>query len=88
MWQPASFGYTQLTTAKCSSGSVNPFVQIAVKAGVVYGLGEYGSVWANYSSCWSQVGAKSNFANSIATDNGSTTAVWASDGSGNIWVAE
>jgi len=29
-----------------------------------------------------------SFANSIATDNGNLTAVWASDGSGDIWTAE
>jgi hypothetical protein len=73
------------------SGGTQTFVQIAVQNGVVFGLGEHGTVWfygGVNGSCWATVGGKSNFATSIATDNGNVTAVWASDSSGAIWVAE
>jgi len=44
----------------------------------------YGWVKGN---CWSQVGTQGDFAVSIATENGNTMAVWASDANGLIWGA-
>lgn len=66
-------------------------MQIAAKNGIVYGLNSSGTVYYNNittTDCWAQVGTKTGFAYSIATDNGDFTGVWASDESGSIWTAE
>jgi hypothetical protein len=95
VWYSASttapVGWQELATTRCG-GATQTFVQIAAKNGVVYGLGAEGKVWfyrptVLSAPCWTQVGSKA-FAVSIATDNGDTTGVWATDTSGNIWTAE
>jgi hypothetical protein len=85
--------WVALNTYKCTNHSQNQsFALIAAKGGVVYGLGTQGTVWAYNAAlganCWSPVGSKTNWAVSIATDNGDTVGVWASDTSGNIWNAD
>ena len=79
----------EITNAKCGGGTLS-FVQIAAKNGIIYGLDSSRTVhyYTYATNCWAQVGTKTGFAYSIATDNGDFAGVWASDGSGNIWTAE
>ena len=85
---------TELTNDVCTSGLIG-FVQVAAKNGILYGLGDGGTVWfygSVFGDCWSQVGngSKTDFAVSIATDNSAVSApgVWATDTSGVVWAAE
>jgi len=87
IWEGGDEG--SITDGKCGGGTIT-FVQIAAKNNIIYGLNSLGTIfYYTYSAnCWSQVGSKTDFAYSIATDNGDLTGVWASDASGIIWTAE
>jgi hypothetical protein len=85
------YSWSPLTMTKCVGGGAISFAQIAAKNNVVYGLDEYGTVFFypyGGANCWTQVGGLKDFAVSIATDNGWTTGVWATDAGGFIWSAE
>jgi hypothetical protein len=85
----SNFPY-ELPTSQCGSSAELFFVQIAAKNGIVFALNSPGTVWyfTTAANCWAKVGTMSDFAYSIATDNGDFTGVWASDTDGKIWTAE
>ena len=87
---PSYSSWTPLPTTTCIGGTAQTFVYVVAKNKVVYGLGTHGTVWFDTATnnCWTQVGSKSTFAVSIATDNGETNGVWATDTSGHIWTAD
>jgi hypothetical protein len=90
VWQNGSNGLVALTDDQCTAGKIISFVQIAAQNNVVFGLDDHGTVFfygGVKGNCWSQVGTQGDFAVSIATDNGNTMAVWASDANGLIWGA-
>jgi hypothetical protein len=63
----------------------------------IYGLGHGGTVWAYNTyggACpgdgwgWESVGSKQSWANSITVDNSTKRQVWATDSSGELWIAD
>jgi hypothetical protein len=90
VWVSSGGTWSALGTTQCASPSTQQrFAQIVAKNNVVFGLGPYGTVWfyTTAHGCWTQVGSKTYWATSLATDNGETFSVWAVDTSGNLWTA-
>ena len=87
VWSWSGSAWSEMVTTKCVGGGAFSPVQIAAQNNVVFGLAESGGVYyATTGSCWTQIGTGTSF-ESIATDNGDTVAVWATDSSGYVWVA-
>jgi hypothetical protein len=83
-------GSTSSGNSECGGGTL-VFVQIATKFGWVFGMTAQGTVWwlPFLGTCWTNVGGStSGFAASIATDNGTTAAVWALTQDGAVLAAD
>jgi hypothetical protein len=87
-WNTVTSSWNNLGDAKCGGGSL-AFVQMATKYGTAFAMNWQGTVfWLPFlGTCWTQVGTKTDFASSIATDNGTFTSVWAVSQTGQIWTA-
>jgi hypothetical protein len=87
--------WNELPNARCTGGGVVVPVQIAAKNGVVFALGETGTVWflggVDGSTCWTPINITEDFTfTAIATDNDFFLgpAVWGVDYAGYLWAAQ